>query len=863
MCPDDNALSALAGGTLSPERAAELRAHVEGCDDCRVVLGALASSGVAPVSDLPTPGSKVGRYQVLSRLGAGAMGVVFLAFDPQLERRVALKFVDAVSPPNAVAPGGFVDEARSLARLSHPNVVQVHEVFTHGAFGVIAMEFVEGENLRQWLAAGRSLSEKQKVLRQAALGLSAAHASNIVHRDLKPENVLVGRDGRVRVSDFGLSRQSPSGPKPPGATALGGETSGGVVDPARTTTLLAGTPAYMAPELHQGARATTASDQFALCVTAIEALTGTRPTASSKPAIMPPGAGGWLRGLEADPAARWPTVGDLIRALDRPERVFSMSLRIAVVVLLGIAVFAGYRASRPPALPEGCRVVSTQIDALASPELAARLEKHLTEKQYSVAARQKTLTLLQGNAKEARQLLDQTCVVETEASRQQLQLLRLSCLQRVVGKNGALLEGILGNEGPGSQGLGAYHLLQSQPRAQCAADRLVRAQASTAAAAQDDALSAATNELDARFDRRDQATLRADLEPVIKKARDTQHFHELARLLRIRAALRFDDGDHEGERADLEEGLLICEANGFDAMLLEFTTARMSASKTAEEVKLWFELARNRAARLGQGEALEGDLLLANGLAYWNLGDVGTARTQLAVATGTWKQQLTDDDPMVASTEVLEGLALVELGRYAEADPLLTRGRSTLAARMGSASLHLVDSTHGLTALALWTEDLPRARAEFATLKELRAKTDGESDVAKQETALFGHWLATLAKEPTSALEVDDDQRLLLALIDAEDALARGAPRDALAALQREREEEAGPLGALALAMEAEALHRIGDAAKAKTLAERVLAIDQNHNHEMAKARAYFVLGRLDEAKAVAPFGSRLSMRLR
>src|SRR6185312_8785201 len=151
------------------------------------------------------PGDRIGRYVILSSLGKGGMSVVFLAYDPELDRKVALKLMRV----NMLGEKGRLRlqrEAQALAKLSHPNVVPVYDAGTVGDQAFVAMEFVEGKTLRKWLKDGHDWREVLAVMMDAGRGLAAAHAAGLVHRDFKPDNVLMGEDGRVRVLDFGLAR---------------------------------------------------------------------------------------------------------------------------------------------------------------------------------------------------------------------------------------------------------------------------------------------------------------------------------------------------------------------------------------------------------------------------------------------------------------------------------------------------------------------------------------------------------------------------------------------------------------------------------------------------------------------------------
>jgi serine/threonine protein kinase len=160
-------------------------------------------------------GTLIGRYVIIEKLGEGGMGVVYSAYDPELDRKVAIKLLQA-RPGGSESGGGqawLLREAQALARLQHPNVVGVHDVGTLSGDRVfVAMELVEGKTLRKWLKGEqRSWREVIPVLVEAGKGLAAAHAAGLVHRDFKPDNVLVGDDGRVFVMDFGLARLRPGG----------------------------------------------------------------------------------------------------------------------------------------------------------------------------------------------------------------------------------------------------------------------------------------------------------------------------------------------------------------------------------------------------------------------------------------------------------------------------------------------------------------------------------------------------------------------------------------------------------------------------------------------------------------------------
>ncbi|MEM6292790.1 MAG: serine/threonine-protein kinase [Myxococcota bacterium] len=233
-------------------------------DDTIAAFEASPDPSAPDQSDQETPlPATVGRFQILARLGAGGMGEVFTAYDDRLDRKVAVKVVHR-SGVGTKAQSRMLREAQALAKVSHPNVVAVHEVGEHRGDLYIAMELIRGETLGQWSAEGRPWREVVEVYSQAAAGLSAAHEAGLVHRDFKPDNAIVGEDGRVRVLDFGLARQSHAAEVPDAEERA--STSSPRDDRLTQTGVTAGTPAYMAPEQIRHQPLSAATDQFSFCV---------------------------------------------------------------------------------------------------------------------------------------------------------------------------------------------------------------------------------------------------------------------------------------------------------------------------------------------------------------------------------------------------------------------------------------------------------------------------------------------------------------------------------------------------------------------------------------------------------------------
>ncbi|HEY1174535.1 MAG TPA: serine/threonine-protein kinase [Phytomonospora sp.] len=338
--------------------------------------------------------ARIGKYAVLRQLGEGGMGVVYSAYDEELDRRVALKLLRPGRDNSPHNQARMQREARAMARLSHPNVVQVYEVGRWEQQVYVAMEFVQGRTLGVWLKAQpRTWQEILEVMVQAGRGLDAAHQANVVHGDFKPDNILIDDQNRARVVDFGLSRTAPRRePTDPPHPMISGElplpaepsqvTPEPVAEPGNAHDghsrggKVAGTPAYMAAEQHAGKQADARTDQFAYAVTLYTALYGQHPFAGGSllelvinvtdgkirppPADSPVPAGvhaAIVRALSRDPEQRFPSMDALLNELDRgsgrardPEFDLSVARRqrallaaivAASILIISIVLLAG------------------------------------------------------------------------------------------------------------------------------------------------------------------------------------------------------------------------------------------------------------------------------------------------------------------------------------------------------------------------------------------------------------------------------------------------------------------------------------------------------------------------------------------
>ncbi|HYI01079.1 serine/threonine-protein kinase, partial [Hyalangium sp.] len=429
----------------------------------------------APKEGLPpelAPGRTLaGRYTVLDFLGQGGMGLVLAAYDPRLDRRVALKLL---RPRKRDSSSGGQErarlsrEAQSLARLSHPHVVAVYDsgALEDGSL-FIAMEYVEGQTLRQWRAGSpRTWRQVLRTYLEAGRGLAAAHAAGLIHRDFKPDNVLVGKDGRARVMDFGLARVRPAAPEPapphpaPGTPATPEELT--------VTGSLMGTPRYMAPELLlRGQPADVHTDVFSFCAALYEALYGQLPfpgktveelarTHADGKAPMPPASSevpAWvartvLTGLRADPSQRPASMEELLAALeDDPEvkrRARRRTLGLAsVVVSLGVLAGWGWVGQQAQA-PE-CGHLERRLAGIWDAPTKAKVKQALldTGVSYAPDTWQRVATLLDGYASTWVKMRTELCEAtgQTRAAQpRNLAVLQESCLERRRSRLRALTE---------------------------------------------------------------------------------------------------------------------------------------------------------------------------------------------------------------------------------------------------------------------------------------------------------------------------------------------------------------------------------------------------------------------------------------
>ncbi len=349
-CLDEQTIVAFVSGALHGPALAAAERHLVGCAACARLVAVAAPAprsapkGEPPPSQTPGPNALVGRYRLLRLVGRGGMGEVYAAHDPELDRRVAIKILRADARPDDIEAARLLREAQAVAKLSHPNVVAIHDVGTAAGRMFLAMELVEGETLAVWLDRRRhSIEEILRMFAMAGRGLAAAHRVGIVHRDFKPQNVMVSRDETARVMDFGLA-------------ARGGTASRNEPRLTRVGSIL-GTPLYMSPEQLLGQPVDPRADQFSFCVALWEAVYGARPfegatlmeirvaVLADRPRPGPLQARvprrvrvALERGLSVDRSKRFPDMDALLEALvDAPKRRHGQTFAVVAAAALALA----------------------------------------------------------------------------------------------------------------------------------------------------------------------------------------------------------------------------------------------------------------------------------------------------------------------------------------------------------------------------------------------------------------------------------------------------------------------------------------------------------------------------------------------
>jgi tetratricopeptide (TPR) repeat protein len=761
---------------VAHERTLPSPALADGIDTQRVAA-ALRQRIFGTPADPP----RIGRYVVVDRLGAGGMGIVYRAYDGELDRRVAIKLV--LGDASADAQQRLGREAQAIARISHPNVVGVYDVGMHEGRVYVAMEYVQGQTLRSWMGAPRSWREIAGVFALAARGLAAAHDGGVVHRDFKPDNVLLGTRGEVKVVDFGLALAGPS----PVDEALAETLPSEDLQEAIVPTSLAGTPAYMSPEQFAGMPLDARSDQFGFCVALFEALWGQRPFVGASLAqlavavqsahiTLPPEGHGvprWLeaivvRGLAADPARRWASMHAVADALSRDParqrraRALGIGALLAAVMAGGVGVRVLDDANDP------CGEADLHMRELWTPARADDLRRAWLAMDASFAADAAVTVVgrLAVWAEEWAAAARDNCEATYVRGEQSAELLdmRSACLRDRASNFGALVD-VLERGGLTAVVHAARAVGELPGLAACADPDAVRSRFPpprdpAGVERVRDEITSARARLSAMPDDAARAEARAlvdtaralDYPPVLLEAlllaaRDetdpARASADYDRAFWIAAELHDETGQYEAALgAAYEDGALL---ERVEAGLVWLRHARASAHRGAMPLR-----------KLARIEAHTGTIHLRAG------------RYREAVVHQAMSVALVEADPgaeplLVAAALVNLAVAYTELGAPAQAEPLLERALDVEESVLGPHHPDLAPTLIDLGTAVHARGDLPRARALFE-----RAIAVLES--SKSDAPALGMALSNLAT-------------ILGALGDDEEALRR--LRQALALFER------------------------------------------------------------------------------
>jgi tetratricopeptide (TPR) repeat protein len=719
-CIDENRVLAFLDGSIPADDRARVEEHLAGCNVCMELVTLAAGdnvdhdrpAGTRPFIGRLVPGSRVARYQILNAIGRGGMGEVYAAYHPDLDRRIALKIVGDLGAAAPDRSARLLREARAIAHISHPNVITVHDAGTVDDHVYIAMEFIEGQTLDAWVRAQpRGWREVLDVFVAAGRGLAAAHAAGVVHRDFKPQNVMIGRDGSVRVMDFGLARLDEE-PVESGPGVARGDAPPLPPTVTKTGTIV-GTPAYMAPEQFRRETLDGRADQFSFCVALHEALHGHRPALAhlqvwpdrSKPdsnATNPnqhTGAPTWLRGVIArglsdDRDDRFPSMDALLAAVNRGQRrvrqrTTGLGVGIAVA-LLSVGAWRLADARRVSCSPPTERLAAVWSGDESNPRRKA-VHRAFTALGRSTAetAWQQVARALDDYTAQWSAMYVQTCEatnVRGEQSGEVLDL-RMGCLSEALDGARALTEVLARAD---QQTMLSQTVTATQDLAALGRCTDVAALRSAVPLPRDERTAETVRGL--RRELRDANALedvgnnRAAVEAIhalLPRIEATGYKPLIAEALYLKGALQLNTAAKAAE-ADLENAFYRAEASRDDVTAAKAVSALVYIAATSpgrrQDSDRWAAIGFAILDRLAVPQPRIRAWILHNqGVAAGDAGDFESGRRLLEQAIALKERELGPNHPDVARTANALAWMMTELGQPGRALPLADRAVTTLA----------------------------------------------------------------------------------------------------------------------------------------------------------------------------------------
>ena len=679
---------------------------------------------LAPAPSEPwTDPTEVGRYRVLAPIAQGGMGVVYRAFDPELARPVALKLLrpeKVVGQSSLELRRRFLQrEAQALARVSHPNVIAVHDVGIWNGQVFVAMELVEGLTLREWLTQVRSRRDLLQVFEGAGQGLAAAHRAGLIHRDFKPSNVLVGTDDRPRVLDFGLARAPETSllesasdvPSFRSEAGADGEASQDLLDtPLTVVGQVVGTPAYMSPEQQRGQMVDARTDQFSFCVTLYEALLGERPFparafrreqrppkpdfSSRRGRLSPRLRKILLRGLEADPADRFASMDALLvelrKELGQGRRRLA-ALAATAMLTAGAVWIPASRAEDPGA---ACVRSRAAIESAWNATVKNDVKRAFlaTGLPYAADTYDRVATVFDGYVEDWATMRQNACEATHVHGVQSSELLdrRTRCLDRAHGELVALT-GILGESLEPrvvDKAVAAAYGLPDLTR--CADSEALLAAHPPPVAKQRAAVEAADTLLDraaaARMAGQTQEAFEA-ANSALARAQPLAHPPLLARAHYLVGSLQAELGQYDVARTSLAEAAHVAAIAHEDLLTAEAWTRLFDVVAVQqahpEQAEFIEDAARQWIVRAGSPLRVEIRWLETKGhIAFWR-GDFADAERQYRAEVDIIRERLGGKDPALAIAYNSVGAAVASQGRYADASAVFQQAMDLGAEVLG------------------------------------------------------------------------------------------------------------------------------------------------------------------------------------